>query len=84
MPPTQEHMIRVQDLTTLRRGDTVEARRYDTVRYRGEIDAVVPHLRVLWLHHGPWKDRTLLEATEYDLWKMPGARTISHDKTRHI
>lgn len=84
MLPTQEPMIRIQDLGTLRRGDTVEARHYGTVRYRGQIDAVVPHLGVLWLHHGPWKERTLLDATEYDIWKVPGARPFSHDKTRRI
>lgn len=75
MPAAQEHPIHIQDLSALRRGDTVEARHYDTVHYRGEIDAVVPHLGVLWLRHGPWQDRTLLEVTEYALWKVPSART---------
>lgn len=68
-PP--EHVTRIHDLARLRQGDTVEARRYSEVRYRGVIDTVVPRLDVLWLRHGAWQqDRTLLEAAEYDFWKV--------------
>lgn len=50
----REHTTRIQDLTLLHRGDTLEARHHGTVRYRGVIDEVVPHLDILWLRHGPW------------------------------
>lgn len=40
------------------------------MRYRGVADDVVPHRDVVWLRHGPWQERTLLEAAEYELWKV--------------
>ncbi|WJZ66361.1 hypothetical protein [Kocuria rosea] len=80
MAHRREHTTRIQDLARLHRGDTLEARRYGTVRYRGVVDDVVPHLDVLWLRHGPWQERTLLEAAEYELWKV----TESHLPFLHV
>lgn len=62
---------RVQDMSDLRAGDVVEIRRWDTVRYRGVVDVVCPRLGVLWVLDGPLRDRTLVHASEYTVWRMP-------------
>jgi hypothetical protein len=72
----RQQMTRLHDLTRLRHGDPVEARRYDTVHHRGRIDGLVPHLGILWLRHGPWQERVLLEATAYDPWRPAPATPL--------
>ncbi|MEX3510784.1 hypothetical protein VVR84_14700 [Kocuria carniphila] len=69
----REHATRIHDLARLHPGDTLEARRYGTVRYRGVVEEVAPHLDILWLRHGSWRERTILEAAEYELWKVTGS-----------
>jgi hypothetical protein len=70
LPATHQRTVRVADLNELCRGDTIEARTYDTLHYRGEIEVVVPHLGILWIRHGTWRERKLLDPTEYELWKL--------------
>ncbi|MEX5258338.1 hypothetical protein [Kocuria arenosa] len=64
MTTTGHRTTRLGDLAQLRSGDTVEARRYDTVLYRGQVDGLVAKLGILWLRHGPWQERVLPETTE--------------------
>jgi hypothetical protein len=59
----------VHDLTDLRVGDVVEVRRWDTVHFHGAVDVVCPRLGVLWVLDGPLRERTLVHAGEYSLWR---------------
>jgi hypothetical protein len=67
---THQRMVRIDDLSGLQRGDTIEARTYETVHYRGEIELIAPRLGVLWLRHGSWRHRKLLDPADYELWKL--------------
>ncbi|MEX5269691.1 hypothetical protein [Kocuria sabuli] len=58
-------------MSELRAGDVVEIRRWDTVRHHGVVDVVCPRLDVLWVLDGPLRDRTLVHASEYTIWRMP-------------
>lgn len=62
---------RIHDLSDLRAGDVVEVRRWDTVRHHGVVDVVCPRLGVLWVLDGSLRDRTLVHASEYTIWRMP-------------
>lgn len=69
MPSTPQDAVLVKDLSHLKRGDTIEARRFDTVLFTGEVELVSPRLGVLWIRHGSWQNRKLLDSTEYHFWK---------------
>ncbi|MGX5358612.1 hypothetical protein [Kocuria sp. KH4] len=58
-------------MSELRAGDVVEIRQWDTVRCRGEVDAVCPRLGVLWVLDEPLCDRTMVQASEHTVWRMP-------------
>jgi hypothetical protein len=59
-------------LECLRTGDAVIAHQLNgSLIYRGEIDLVVPHAKLLWIKHGTLKERKLLDASEYLLVKEP-------------
>ncbi len=60
---------RVHHVSELRAGDNVEIRAWDMVRYRGEVDAVCPQLGVLWVLDGPLRNRVMIQACEYTVWK---------------
>ena len=60
------------DLTSLRTGDVVEVyQRHGRLCYYGEIDTVDPTHGVLWLLHGALKERKLIEASEYQIYRRP-------------
>lgn len=61
----------------LRAGDMVQAQHlHGPQTYRGEVDAVLPEMGLLWIRHGALQTRKLLEASEYRIcrWPAPQAR----------
>ena len=65
-------MVSAQNLSTLRRGETIEARHPWSGHYRGKIESLVPHKGILWIQHGPFNERKLIDSTEYQIWRSPG------------
>lgn len=63
-----EALVRLNKLSTLHREKTVEARHQWSGYYRGRVESVVPRLNILWLQHGPFNERKLIDLTEYEIW----------------
>jgi len=64
-------------MTDLRVGDMVQAQPLDgSQAYRGEIDAVLSKMGLLWIRHGALGERKLLDASEYRIcrWPVPQVR----------
>lgn len=61
-------LVRLNNLSTLHQGKPVEARHQWSDPYRGKVESVVPRLNILWLEHGPFNERTLIDLTEYEIW----------------
>lgn len=75
MPYTPLPQHASKDLALLRPGDMIEARQWDTVCHRGEVDIVVPGLGLLWLLEEPLKNRRLIEAQDYSIRKVQSSTT---------
>lgn len=75
--PTSDCAVRIADLSELRSGDTIEARHLGTVKFAGEVELVAAHLGILWLRHGSWHHRKLLDSAEYELWKLRAPRPLA-------
>ncbi len=69
-------------LNQIRVGDVVEAHQVNGLNvYRGEVDAVAPHLQIFWILHGSLKERKLFHTAEYEVRKMPKkTRRFGNDK----
>ena len=63
-------MVRTKDLIGFHRGDLVEARHRWRDSYRGTIETLIPHQGILWLRHGPFSERKLIDSAEYEIWKL--------------
>lgn len=61
--------VRVHHVSELRAGDVVEIRMWETVHCRGEVDALCPQLGVVWVLDGPLRNRMMVQASEYTVWK---------------
>ncbi len=60
------------ELTRLRAGDVVEVHRPDGPRiYRGEVETIEVSQGVLWILHGALRERKLLLACEYHIYRCP-------------
>jgi hypothetical protein len=68
--PTQLSAVRILDLSKLERGDAIEVHHFDTVALRGQVDAVAPHLGILWIQQNACHGRKLVTLTEHEVWKL--------------
>ncbi|MHA7284064.1 hypothetical protein [Arthrobacter sp. TMS2-4] len=59
---------RILDLTHLRPGMLVEARRRNEVHYRGCVEDAAPSLGVVWVRDDLAGHRAILHLDEYSIW----------------
>ena len=60
----------VQDLRTLGPGDTVEARRFNDVHYRGRVEATAPAHGVVWVRDDATGCRVMLHGDVYRVFVL--------------
>ncbi|WP_139007256.1 hypothetical protein [Arthrobacter crystallopoietes] len=58
---------RLDDVSSLRRGDQVEAIAPDKVRHRGRVEETAPEMGVVWITEEPLGNRTMLDAVDYSI-----------------
>lgn len=58
-------------VTGLRTGDVVQAHQPGTLLvYQDRVELVAPHRGVLWIRHGVFNERKLIDANEYRIVKL--------------
>lgn len=60
----------IQDLRTLGPGDTVEARRFSDVHYRGRVEATAPAHGVVWVRDDATGCRAMLHGNVYQVFRL--------------
>ncbi|WP_458115624.1 hypothetical protein [Arthrobacter sp. D2-10] len=67
---TSTEIIRIRDLGTLRRGDTVEAHLRNELHYRGRVEETAPGIGVVWIRDDVDGRRAIIHAEEYAIWQI--------------
>ena len=60
---------RVRNISSIRRGDYVEARSGDQVYYRGEVRDTAPGLATLWLNDEESGMHTAVSTEDFTIWR---------------
>ncbi|MER1997954.1 MAG: hypothetical protein ABTA24_15855 [Arthrobacter sp.] len=60
---------RVRNISSIRRGDYVEARSGDQVYYRGEVRETAPGLATLWLNDEESGIHTAVSTEDFAIWR---------------
>jgi hypothetical protein len=60
---------RIRDITKLRRGDRVEARR-DSTCYSGQVKDTAPGLGMLWIREDGGHGRRAVSADDFSIWRI--------------
>jgi hypothetical protein len=65
--------VSITDVSLLKPGDYIEARRGDVIHLRGWIDSVAPNLGVAWVTESLPGYRRIVDAQEFSIWRIPPA-----------
>ena len=83
MSTSTEDTTPTTSLTQLRPGDVIEARKAGSLLvYQGEVDHIAPQRGVLWIRYGPFNERKLLDASEYQIYQRPASVPPARRETR--
>ncbi|WP_139007078.1 hypothetical protein [Arthrobacter crystallopoietes] len=58
---------RLDDVSSLRRGDRIEATGPDRIRYHGRVEEIAPEVGVLWIKEEPLDTRKMLDTSDYSI-----------------
>ncbi|NMR32522.1 hypothetical protein [Crystallibacter degradans] len=58
---------RIDDVSSLSRGDRIEAIGPDRVRCHGRVEEIAPEVGVLWIKEEPLDTRRMLDTSDYSI-----------------